>query len=119
MQPHLRDEFPDPPADLHEAKTHTVELHPTRSAGDQLPPQGLHWPVGHGVQEQPELVGDEAVATEAICLQVELEILYPILSLSSASVELAEGLRLVISRSAARGTSSNSIGTRTESCVGL
>lgn len=42
MQPHLREEFPDPPADLDEAKAQGVELHPTRSAGDQLPPQGVH-----------------------------------------------------------------------------
>lgn len=49
------------------------------------------------MQEQPELVGVEAVATEAIRLYVELEILYPVLPLSSASVELLEGLGLVIS----------------------
>jgi len=49
------------------------------------------------VQQQPELVGYEPMATEAIRLHVELEILYPVLCLSSASVELVEGLRLVIS----------------------
>jgi hypothetical protein len=40
------------------------------------------------VQEKPELVGDEAVATEAIRLHVELEILDPVFCLSSASCPL-------------------------------
>lgn len=44
--------------------------------------------MGRRVQQKPELVGDEAVATEAIRLHVGLEILYPVFCLSSASCPL-------------------------------
>src|SRR5919107_5180996 len=98
MQADLRPKLPHSPSDLDEAESEGVELHPADSALDQFSPQGVHQPIRHRVQEQSELVGDEAVATEAIGFYVELEVLYPVLSFSPFGVELVEVFRLASSR---------------------
>ena len=56
-----------------------------RSALDELPPQGVHQPVGRGMQQQPKLVGHEPMATEAIRLYVKLEVLDPVLALPTSA----------------------------------
>jgi hypothetical protein len=45
------------------------------------------------VQEQPELVGIEALAAQAIRLKVHLEVLDPVLTLAPANVPVVEFLR--------------------------
>jgi hypothetical protein len=97
MQPHLRHQLPYPATDLDETKPQGVQLHPPRATFDQLSPQSIHQPVGCGVQEQAELVGYETVAAQAIRFHVELEVLDPVLCLSSPGVELLESVRLIIS----------------------
>lgn len=47
------------------------------------------------MQQEPELIGEEAMAAEAVGFEVELEILDPVLALSAPGVELVEILRLV------------------------
>src|SRR5215218_3263706 len=96
MQAYLRHQLPYPATDLDETKPQGVQLHPPRTAFDQLPPQSIHQPVGR-VQEQTELVGYETVAAQAIRFHVELEVLDPVLSLSSPGVEFVESVRLIIS----------------------
>src|SRR5918994_2232322 len=97
MQADLCHQLPYPATDLDETKPEGVQLHSARAAFDQLPPQSIHQPVGRGVQEQAELVGYETLAAQAICFHVELEVLDPVLCLSSPSVELVESVRLIIS----------------------
>src|SRR5215211_3108541 len=58
-----------------------------RPTTDQLPPEGVHQPVGASVQQQPELVGYEPMATEAIGFYVHLEVFDPVLALPAACVE--------------------------------
>src|SRR5919107_4720739 len=95
VQTDLRQKLPDPPSDLQEAQPQGIELHPPRPACHELPPQGVHQPVGTSVQQKPELVGDEPVAAEAIRFRVQLEVLDPVLALSSTGVEPVEVLRPV------------------------
>src|SRR5215212_9696885 len=76
-----------------------VQLHPRGATLDELPPQSVHQPVGASVQEQPELVGDEAVAAQPIRFYVQFQIFYPVLPFSTAGVELVESLRSVASGS--------------------
>ena len=97
MQAYLSHQLPYPATDLDQRKPQAVQLHPPRAAFDQLPPQSIHQPVGHRVQEQPKLVGYETVAAQAIRFHVELEVLDPVLCLSSPGVEFVESGRLIIS----------------------
>src|SRR3712207_3500991 len=90
MQAYLREQYSHPPSDLDETNTQGIELQPARTALYELPPQGVHQPVGAHMQQQPELVGDEAVATEAIGFDVELEVLDPVLALPALGVELVK-----------------------------
>src|SRR5215208_186661 len=96
MQTYLGEQFPDPPSDLDQTNTQGIELHPARAALHELPPQGVQQPVGASVQQQPKLVGHKPMATEAIRLEVELEVLYPVLCFSPASVELVKLLGLLV-----------------------
>jgi hypothetical protein len=66
-----------PAADLDGQEPQRAELHPANSGPDQPSSDVVGKPVGRRVQEQPELVGKEAVAAEAICLQRPFEVLYP------------------------------------------
>ena len=91
------------PADLDQNKPQGVQLHPPRLACHQLPPQGVHQPVGTSVQEQPELVGHEARATQPVGFYVELEVFDPILALAAPDVELVEVLGKDLGRRRRRG----------------
>src|SRR5215210_1179032 len=98
MQTHLRHQLSDPPADLDQTDPEGVQLHPNRSTPEELPSQSVHQPVGRGMQQEPELVGYEPMATQAIRLHVHLEVLYPVLCFSSAGVELVKLLGSVLPR---------------------
>src|SRR5215210_796086 len=95
VHPDLRPKLPDPPSDLEEAKSQGVQLHPTCPALEELPSQGVHQPIRYRVEQKPELVGDESMATEAIRLYVQLEVLDPVLALPALGVKLVKLLRFV------------------------
>ena len=95
VQPDLGEELPDPAADLEEAQPEGVELHAGHAAPDQPAAQGIEQPVGGGVQEQPELVGPEAVAAEAIGEAGVLEILDPQLRFAPIDIPVVERLRRI------------------------
>ena len=80
------------PPTLMRSSRQSVQLHAPRSARHQLPPQGVHQPVGTSVQEQPELVGDQPMAAQTVRLYVHLEVLDPVLALPTPDVELIEVL---------------------------
>ena len=48
------------------------------------------------MQQEPELVGDEPMAAQAVGFYVELEVLDPVLALSALSVELVKLLRSIV-----------------------
>src|ERR671921_218279 len=89
----LRPKLPDPPSHFDEAEPEGVELHPADPTFDELPPQSVHQPVGTSVQQEPELVGDEPMATEAIGFDVQLEVFYPVLAFPAPRVELVKVFR--------------------------
>jgi hypothetical protein len=79
-----------PAADLDEAQAHGIHL-PARHARLHEPaPNGIQEPVGGGVQQQAELVGPEARATEAIGEAGILEVLDPLLGLATRHVPIVQ-----------------------------
>src|SRR5215207_6547181 len=82
MKAYLGEQLAHSAADLDEQKPQRVQLHLADSGPDQLSPDVVENPVGRRVQQQPKLVGEEAVATQAIRLQRPFEILYPPLTAS-------------------------------------
>ena len=95
MYADLREEFSDPPTDLHELQAQGVQLHPLYPCLNQLPPQSVHKPVGSGVQKQPKLISQKAVAAEAIGFERYLQILDPILRLATLGVMSVEFIGLI------------------------
>src|SRR5215212_4133850 len=89
------EELADASADLEQTETQRVELH----AGDAEPgepaSEGIEQPVGGGVQEQAELVGPEAMATQAVGEAGELEVADPLLGLAAVDVVIVDGERVV------------------------
>jgi hypothetical protein len=57
-------------ADLDHKKAQRIELHPLDARPNELPSQGVQQPVSCRVQQQPKLVGKEAVAAQAVGLEV-------------------------------------------------
>jgi hypothetical protein len=92
MESDLRQQLPDSPSDLDHRKPQSVQLHPPRRATlHELPPQGVHLPVGASVHQQAKLVGYEPMAAEAIRLEVKFEVLDPVFALVEA-ISLPSGL---------------------------
>src|SRR5215212_3488032 len=95
MYTDLRKEFSDPPTDLYELQAQGVQLHPLYPSIHQLLPQSVHKPVGGGVHKQTKLVGQKALAAEAIGFERYLQILDPILCLATLSVMSIEFIGLI------------------------
>jgi hypothetical protein len=86
VQTDLREELSDPPTDLYEVQSQSIELHSTRAACDQLSPQSVQQPMGRCVQQQPKLVGDEPMTAQAIGFEVNLKAFDPVLALSTSGI---------------------------------
>ena len=90
VQPNLRQELPHPAGDLEQPQPEGVELHPWYPTLDQPAAQRIQQPVGGGMQEQPELVGPEAVAAQAVGEAGVLEILDPQFGFAPIDIPVVE-----------------------------
>ena len=95
VQPNLRQELPHPAGDLEQPEPEGVELHPWYPTLDQPAAQRIQQPVGGGMQEQPELVGPEAVAAQAVGEAGVLEILDPQFGFAPIDIPVVERLRRI------------------------
>ncbi len=83
--------FADTAADLEQAQTERVEVERRVALTAEPTAQRVEEPVGGGVQEQAELVGPEAVVTQAIGDAGALEVLDPECGLAAIDVPVVEG----------------------------
>src|SRR5581483_4712857 len=81
-----RPELADAASDLEQAEAQGVELHTGRARRDEPATERVQQPVGRGVEEQAELVGEEAVAAHAVREAGILEVLDPQLRLPAVHI---------------------------------
>lgn len=86
-------QFAHPTTDLDEPQPERVELDALHPSGDQPASQRIEQPVDGGVQQQPELVRHKGVATQPIREAVALQLLDPVLRLTTRDVLVIDGLR--------------------------
>ena len=84
--------LPDAAADLEQPQAEGVQLHPLDPPRPQPTPQRIEQPVGRRVQQQPELVGAEAMVTEAISKAGDFQILDGVLAIAAGNVPGVERL---------------------------
>src|SRR5215207_3758512 len=95
MQADLREQLAYPPTDLDQHKPKRIQLHSLYTRLNQLPAQSVQKPVGRRMQKEPKLVGEEAMAAQALSLQRPLEVLYPSFRFSTPDVPVVELLGLI------------------------
>jgi hypothetical protein len=92
VQADAGEEFTDAPADLEEAQAQGVELERWVALGAEPAAEGVEEPVGSGVQEPAELVGPEAMVTQAVGDAGALVVFDPALHLATIDVPIIERL---------------------------
>ena len=80
--------FPDAGADLQELETQGVDLGRGQVRTLEMAAQQPEQAVGHGMEQQPELVGQETVAAQAIGLEIQLQFLDAVFHVAPEHVEV-------------------------------
>ena len=88
-------ELADASADLEQAEPQGIELQAWQAEAGEPASEGVEQPVGGGMEQQAELVGPEAMATETIGEAGELEVADPLLGGAARDVEVVDGERVV------------------------
>jgi hypothetical protein len=83
----------DAPTDLERAQAERGQLHALHAGQDQPPAQGVQQPVGRPVQQQPHLIGQEAMPGEPIAKTGRFQVFDPVLRLAAGGVPGGERLR--------------------------
>src|SRR5919204_2791977 len=95
VEAHVQGELADTAADLEQAQPEGVELQVGVATRAEPAAQGVEQPVDGGVQDQPKLVGPEAVVAQTVGVAGALQVFNPEFGLASVNVPIVEGFGVV------------------------
>ena len=88
MDPDAATGLPDAGPDLQELEAEGVDLGRGQLCAFQVVAQQPEQAVGRGVEQQPELVGQEAVAAQAVGPEIQLQLLDAVFHIAPEHVEV-------------------------------